>query len=655
MLKFIFVLLTFNFWFSSNQVNASTTVNNAQCIEGKYALSPDGELVYRQCKDTNGSESAYPMSNPRPSKFGGEVFTTKGFGRLARLSSNSEKVAWSLDGKALYLANNLIQMWGVTQYQVDLLPQGTPISNLKPNFVTTQIDNNWSWVASSNVPVIDGLMSNLGIIPVIEIAALDNTKYVLTGGKNYQYDDQGERQIVVSNKKIVFEKMTGNDVKALKWINDPYGMPVLNLLYSATDKTLSVNVLEHSIWSQKFLPLARTLPNFKLNVDNFALFLTFAEKSITNSQNKVWYISNEKHNTSALYEFDLNSDSHRLLYHEAKFNISRPIYTRRGELLDIEIYREANCFVPLTPLGKGLAILISQQTPKEGLFDINILSIADNGSKVIYEIVGLSHKRAYLADLQANISTLIANNDSPIEYETVPVWSTTSDGGNILSYFSYTKNELFKQAPLMVEIHGGPHLRDKLALEAFSQEFLAAGYNVLRVNYRNSTGFGKNLITPNREGYQSRVALDVVESLKNTLHRQQLSPSKIIAFGGSFGGLLVTDITTSEDLHKNFTAFISLNGPHDYCKLEERPEMWGLGEWANCSDNTVKKYFSQRKILHNKPFIITYGPDDKIVLPKQSVDLLANFNEFNNVVGLKLPEERHSISIKYLSKIMDDL
>jgi dipeptidyl aminopeptidase/acylaminoacyl peptidase len=299
--------------------------------------------------------------------------------------------------------------------------------------------------------------------------------------------------------------------------------------------------------------------------------------------------------------------------------------------------------------------MINKLTPEVGEVDINILTIADNGSKVVFEIKGSTHNRTYLSDLKGNISTIIANNDTAIEYETSSIWTETSDGGSILSYFSHTKGELFKQAALIVEIHGGPHSREKLSLEAFSQEFLASGYNVLRVNYRNSSGFGKKLLKPNMAGYQRQVVLDIIESLKSTLAKKQLSPNKIIAFGGSFGGLLVTDIATSDDLHQKFSTFISLNGLHDYCQWSERPEIWSNGKWADCSNKAVKTYFSQRKISHNKPFLIVYGTDDEIVLPKQSEELLSKFSNFKNVTGLKLQGEQHNVSLKHVAKMLSGL
>ena len=238
--------------FFTAHVNANTFNNNDSCIEGNYALSPDGKLLYRQCKDTHGPDNKYSITNPRPSEFVGEVVTTKEFSRVGGLDVGRAVVAWSLDGKALYTSNNLIERWSVTQYNVELLSQGSPISNFKPNFFTTESQQSTGWVGSSAVPVVDGLMSDLGIIPVIHTHAADAQKYVLTGGGNYQYNEEAdERQLIVSKERIVFEKPKSDDVKVRQWLHDPYGKPLLNLLYSATKKTLSVNLLTHSQWSAK--------------------------------------------------------------------------------------------------------------------------------------------------------------------------------------------------------------------------------------------------------------------------------------------------------------------------------------------------------------------------------------------------------------------
>ncbi len=48
----------------------------------------------------------------------------------------------------------------------------------------------------------------------------------------------------------------------------------------------------------------------------------------------------------------------------------------------------------------------------------------------------------------------------------------------------------------MVNIQGGPFVRNTCSKGLYDDELLATGFNILRVNYRNSSGFGKKLIKP---------------------------------------------------------------------------------------------------------------------------------------------------------------
>jgi hypothetical protein len=312
MIKFSLLLklcLVFSCNTANANANANVALNNFPCVDGKYTLSPDGKLLYRLCKETSEPNTRYYAINPKGSQFSGEIVSTKDFIKVAPMFSTSDKVAWSLDGQAFYSATNYGRTWEILQQEVELLALEIPISNLNPSAVRTKslINSNRT---DGTFPVIDGLMSDLGFIPTIEAQTADIRKYILHEGKYYDYND--DSQTVISDKKTTSKKIKNAKVKVLKWINDPYGMPLLNLLYFSTKKMLSVNILEHSKWSMKFALLARHFSDFKRNIDEFDLYLTFAEKSIPNSQNKVWYISNEEHDTNALYEFDLEKGSHRL-------------------------------------------------------------------------------------------------------------------------------------------------------------------------------------------------------------------------------------------------------------------------------------------------------------------------------------------------------
>ncbi len=132
----------------------------------------------------------------------------------------------------------------------------------------------------------------------------------------------------------------------------------------------------------------------------------------------------------------------------------------------------------------------------------------------------------------------------------------------------------------------------------------------------------------------------------------QLSQKKVIAFGVSYGGLVVTDIGTSKDLHQAFDAFVSVNGAHNYCDLGKRVGFEVHREFTNCTNPIVQEYFGKRDIHHNKPFIIAYGTADQTVLPKQSKDLLSQLKKHSNVQGVSLENEPHTISVEAFSKLM---
>ncbi|PAJ72099.1 hypothetical protein CJF42_23035 [Pseudoalteromonas sp. NBT06-2] len=647
------LLITIVFFLSFTSVYASTMLSNLPCVNGQYSLSPCGELLYRICKDDKRNQKSH-KEHINTSKFLGEILKTKDYSRIGSAPAPSVNVAWALDGKSFYQAMNTRKASVVAQLSVEKLGGYLPAYFFaNPASFTVSAPVTEGRLISTEI-MVDGLMSNLGIIPVIERLTVDHYKFIQYGGGYYEYDEVEEERRHIDPEPIkVFESDADSSFQVIKWLYDPYGQPAINVLYSPDTNKLSVKVLKHSRWSKKLNAFSKIELPFKLKIDEFKLFITYEDNVIPNSQNKAWYVSSKDHDTSALYEVDWATGASELLFHEPDFDISRPLYTRRGELLGVEIYKETNQFIPLTEKGKHLNKLINKERPISGHFDTNILSIADNASKVVFEISGNKDKRVYLADLNSNTTQIIADNNISDVSKTIPLWTETSDGGRILSYFTHlTEASNKKTAPLIVNIHGGPFERDKFSKGLYKDELLAKGFNILRVNYRNSNGFGKKLIKPKTIEYQRRVALDVIESLNNALNKMNLAPEKVIAFGLSYGGLVVTDIGTSKDLHKAFDAFISVNGAHNYCELSKRIGFETHQKFTNCTNPIVEKHFEKRNVYHNKPFVIAYGTADQTVLPKQSKNLLSQLKKHSNVKGVSLENESHTISVKALSKLM---
>ena len=82
-----------------------------------------------------------------------------------------------------------------------------------------------------------------------------------------------------------------------------------------------------------------------------------------------------------------------------------------------------------------------------------------------------------------------------------PVIIRSRDGLNLVSYLSLPAGtdpdetgRPGKPLPLVLDVHGGPWARESWGYNPVHQLLANRGYAVLSVNYRGSTGFGKEFI-----------------------------------------------------------------------------------------------------------------------------------------------------------------
>jgi dipeptidyl aminopeptidase/acylaminoacyl peptidase len=123
-----------------------------------------------------------------------------------------------------------------------------------------------------------------------------------------------------------------------------------------------------------------------------------------------------------------------------------------------------------------------------------------------------------------------------------PVEIKSRDGLNLISYLTLPhgvkeKNGIpNKPVPMILFVHGGPMARDSWDFLRSVQRLANRGYAVLQVNYRGSTGFGKNFIKAGHKQHWDKVAEDLQDAVTWAVKQKIADPKKICIMGGSYGG-----------------------------------------------------------------------------------------------------------------------
>ena len=93
-----------------------------------------------------------------------------------------------------------------------------------------------------------------------------------------------------------------------------------------------------------------------------------------------------------------------------------------------------------------------------------------------------------------------------------------------------------RPSPVVVKIHGGPPAQDRKGFDLGTQFLATRGYSVLRVNYRGSTGRGrefKNLINGDWGGAEQG---DIAAGTRWLAGQDWVDEGRIAVMGGSYGG-----------------------------------------------------------------------------------------------------------------------
>lgn len=99
--------------------------------------------------------------------------------------------------------------------------------------------------------------------------------------------------------------------------------------------------------------------------------------------------------------------------------------------------------------------------------------------------------------------------------------------------------------PAIVMVHGGPTSQRTAGFESRNQYFASRGYAVLDVNYRGSTGYGRDYMEALRGNWGVTDVEDVVSAAKFLVDADLADPDKLVVMGGSAGGYTVLQVLTN--------------------------------------------------------------------------------------------------------------
>ncbi len=213
-----------------------------------------------------------------------------------------------------------------------------------------------------------------------------------------------------------------------------------------------------------------------------------------------------------------------------------------------------------------------------------------------------------------------------------------------------------RPSPLIVNPHGGPRARDVKRFDLYTQVLVSLGFSVLQVNYRGSTGRGREFIRELHDDWGGAEQGDVATAAEHVLAtRDWLKEDRVVVFGGSYGGYSsYWQMVQFPDLYDAGVAWIGLTDLEDMFENTMphfRTEL--MQKYLGTPAENPEVYTERSPITHvenvDAPLLLVHGVNDRRVPVSQARRFRealenAGYEEDTDFEYRELGEEGHASS-----------
>ena len=287
------------------------------------------------------------------------------------------------------------------------------------------------------------------------------------------------------------------------------------------------------------------------------------------------------------------------------------------------------------------------KTVADGEVEITSRTLDDRLWTVAY-VMDDGPVRFYLYDREQKKAKYLFTSDPSLEdlplVKMHPAIIKSRDGLDLVSYLSLPADSDAqgtgrpdKPLPMVLLVHGGPWARDGWGYDPQHQLLANRGYAVLSVNYRGSTGFGKNFINAANGQWAAKMHDDLIDAVRWAVRQGIAQQDKIAIMGGSYGGYAtLVGLTFTPDA---FTCGVDIVGPSNLITLLDNPPPYWMPIMpvmkVRVGDYTTdegRQFLESRSPLFfvdriDRPLLIGQGKHDPRVKQAESDQIVAAMNE----------------------------
>ena len=376
----------------------------------------------------------------------------------------------------------------------------------------------------------------------------------------------------------------------------------------------------------------------------------------------VYMIDSRDRNLAAGVAVDLTTGERRVLVEPEKADLSNIIVD--NETYEPIAYATNYLQEEWTPLNEEIASEFEFLSSKiDGEYQISSRT-TDDTKWIVYGGSAEAPGQYYVYDRDADtltpwFETRPALADAPLQ-PMHPLELKSEDGLTMVSYLTLPPGSdpdgdgrPDKAVPMLLWVHGGPWARDSYGYNTVHQWMANRGYAVLSVNYRGSTGFGKDFTNAAVGEFAGKMHSDLVDAVDWAVAEGIAQEDKVAIGGGSYGGYAtLTGVAFTPD---RFACGVDIVGPSSLVTLiESFPEYWKpflAGTWfryvGDPADPEQRKDLLARSAISRiddikVPLLVGQGGNDPRVT-KQEADNLVEAMQAKGlpVTYINYPDEGH--------------
>ena len=349
--------------------------------------------------------------------------------------------------------------------------------------------------------------------------------------------------------------------------------------------------------------------------------LTTQPAGLTTDGKILYMIDSRGRNTAALYAIDVASGERKLVFEDPRADIGNALSdpkTRVVQAVAVDYLREE--WSALDPSIAGDLEKLEAIGPGE--VGVNARTLDDKTWIVTYSAAE-SPVSYYRFDRGAGgtLTKLFSARPQLEGKPLVPQWPQeieSRDGKTLVSYLTLPRSadrdgdgKADAAVPMVLLVHGGPWARDSYGYNGTAQWLANRGYATLAVNFRGSTGFGKEFTNAGNGEWAAKMHDDLLDAVQWAVAQGVTTADQVAIMGGSYGGYAtLAGLTFTPDV---FKCGVDIVGPSNLNTLLSTVPPY----WASFYEQLAKRMGDPRT-EEGKQWLIERSPltrADKITRP----------------------------------------